>query len=231
FEMAAADVVNNGNQENGHTKAIPSAIISKRHALRQSWTYWYLNDNRSMNWEDRLKKICTFKTVEDFWALYNNIKTPSQLNVTCDYNVFKEGIDPMWEVPENAHGGRWLINIDKGRTAEVMDIIWLEILIAIVGEQFGEDMDQICGLVANVRAKGSKISVWTRDHSNEAANMRIGNIIKQKLVTAPVPDKVNKPIFDVLRYEDHDSCQHKTSSSIKAKLSIAAVDMPPAAAN
>ncbi|GMT32118.1 hypothetical protein PFISCL1PPCAC_23415, partial [Pristionchus fissidentatus] len=222
FKMAAADVIDNSKQENGHSEA-QTAILPKRHQLRQSWTYWYLNDNRAMNWEDRLKKICTFNTVEDFWALYNNIKTPSQLNVTCDYNVFKHGIDPMWEVPENAKGGRWLINIDKGR-AEVMDVIWLEILIAIIGEQFGEDMDMICGLVANVRAKGSKISVWTRDHSNEAANMRIGNVIKQKLLSAPVADRL-KPVFDVIRYEDHDSCQHKTSSSIKAKLSITAVDI------
>ena len=78
-----------------------------------------------MKWEDRLKKISKFSTVEDFWAyvsgclfsladhsrLYNNIKLPSQLNITCDYNVFKEEIQPMWEVPENSKGGRWLINV------------------------------------------------------------------------------------------------------------------------
>ena len=38
-----------------------------------------------------------------------------------------------------------------------MDLIWLEILIAMIGEQFGEEMEQICGLVCNVRNKGSKV--------------------------------------------------------------------------
>ena len=94
----------------------------------------------------------------------------------------------MWEVPENQKGGRWLINvvffhfffviqhfqIEKGRPSELMDLIWLEIIIATIGEQFGEDMELICGLVCNVRNKGSKISVWTRDFTADDGNLRIG---------------------------------------------------------
>ena len=201
-----------------------SNLPLQKHKLKRSWTYWYLNDNRMVKWEDRLKKINTFTSVEDFWALYNNIKLPSQLNNTCDYNVFKEGIEPMWEVPQNANGGRWLINIEKSRAGDVMDIIWLEILIAMIGEQFGDDQDLICGLVANIRAKGSKISVWTSDHNNDEGNMRIGRIIRAKLLSAPVPDKVKQPIFDVLRYEDHNSTQTKTGSSVKPKLTLNAVE-------
>ncbi|VDM73561.1 unnamed protein product [Strongylus vulgaris] len=81
------------------------------HPLKQKWTYWYLNDDRQASWEDRLKPVCTFATVEEFWALYNNIRPPSGLNCLCDYNVFKAGIQPMWEVPENLKGGRWLITV------------------------------------------------------------------------------------------------------------------------
>ncbi|KAL6728917.1 hypothetical protein Aduo_000020 [Ancylostoma duodenale] len=81
------------------------------HPLKQKWTYWYLNDDRQASWEDRLKPVCTFSTVEEFWALYNNIRPPSGLNCLCDYNVFKYGIQPMWEVPENLKGGRWLITV------------------------------------------------------------------------------------------------------------------------
>ncbi|KHJ86053.1 eukaryotic initiation factor 4E [Oesophagostomum dentatum] len=83
------------------------------HPLKRKWTYWYLNDDRQANWEDRLKRVCTFSTVEEFWALYNNIRPPSGLNCLCDYNVFKDGIQPMWEVPENLKGGRWLITVSK----------------------------------------------------------------------------------------------------------------------
>ena len=50
------------------------------------------------------------------------------------------------------------VQIEKGVPPAVMDLIWLEILIAMIGEQFGEEMDYICGLVCNVRNKGSKVS-------------------------------------------------------------------------
>ena len=57
--------------------------------------------------------VSTFDTVEDFWALYNHIQTPSGLNHGSDYYLFKEGIKPMWEDPQNVDGGRWLMVVDK----------------------------------------------------------------------------------------------------------------------
>ncbi|CBI63220.1 eIF-4F 25 kDa subunit [Caenorhabditis elegans] len=192
--------------------------------LKRNWTWWYLNDERNKSWEDRLKKVYTFNTVSEFWALYDAIRPPSGLNALCDYNVFRDDIQPMWEVPENSNGGRWLIVIDKGKTPEMVDAIWLEILMALVGEQFGKDMESICGLVCNVRGKGSKISVWTKDCNDDETNMRIGVVLKEKLMAASKDH--SKPLFDVIRYEDHESCQKKTSSVVKAKLSLHSSDAP-----
>uniref|UniRef100_A0A0K0D051 eIF-4F 25 kDa subunit n=1 Tax=Angiostrongylus cantonensis TaxID=6313 RepID=A0A0K0D051_ANGCA len=166
------EVIEDVQKDEEENIALPEPLAL--HPLKHKWTYWYLNDDRQASWEDRLKPVCTFSTVEEFWALYNNIRPPSGLNCLCDYSVFKSGIPPMWEVPENLKGGRWLINIEKGRPGEIMDLIWLEILIAMIGEQFGDDMDLICGLVCNVRGKGSKISMWTKDSNAEEGNIRIG---------------------------------------------------------
>ena len=41
------------------------------------------------------------------------------------------------------------------------------------------------------------------------------NILKAKLSTAEVPKGYGAPLFDVLRYEDHDSCQKKSGSMVK----------------
>ncbi|CAJ0579974.1 unnamed protein product, partial [Mesorhabditis spiculigera] len=205
---------------------IASAPPRQPHPLKNVWTYWYLNDERNSNWEDRLKKVCSVNTVEEFWALQNNIRPPSSLASTCDYNFFKEGIQPMWEVPENLHGGRWLINIDKGKSGQVLDLIWLEIILSMIGEQYGDDMENICGLVCNVRNKGHKISMWTRQHNDDESNLRIGKVIARVLNNARLPDGVNGPqhLFDVLRYEDHNSCQKKSGSTVKPKLTISAVE-------
>ncbi|KAE9412868.1 hypothetical protein Angca_006275 [Angiostrongylus cantonensis] len=219
------EVIEDVQKDEEENIALPEPLAL--HPLKHKWTYWYLNDDRQASWEDRLKPVCTFSTVEEFWALYNNIRPPSGLNCLCDYSVFKSGIPPMWEVPENLKGGRWLINIEKGRPGEIMDLIWLEILIAMIGEQFGDDMDLICGLVCNVRGKGSKISMWTKDSNAEEGNIRIGQVLKQKLLGAEVPPGCTTPLFDILKYEDHDSCQKKCGSTVKAKLSISAVNQMP----
>ncbi len=52
------------------------------------------------------------------------------------------------------------LQIDKVRHNDLLDIFWLEVLLAIIGEQFGEQGEEICGAVANIRNKGDK--VWCK---------------------------------------------------------------------
>jgi hypothetical protein len=59
-------------------------------------------------------------------SLYNNIKAPSQLQPMATYYLFKDGIQPKWEDPKNAHGGSW--NCLAPRTPNskgVLDAWWL----------------------------------------------------------------------------------------------------------
>lgn len=90
------------------------------------------------------------------------------------YKYFHKHIPMCFQVPQNQNGGRWLITIEKGRTPEIMDTIWTEILMAMIGEQFSDDIESLCGIVCNVRGKGSKISVWTTNSADDGANLRIG---------------------------------------------------------
>ena len=48
------------------------------------WALWYDNSKlkaATETWEENLKHIMAFDTVEDFWALFNNVKPPSMLTV------------------------------------------------------------------------------------------------------------------------------------------------------
>lgn len=49
------------------------------------------------------------------------------------------------------------VQVDKARQHELLDQLWLELLIALIGDQFGNDTDEICGAVCNIRQKGSKV--------------------------------------------------------------------------
>lgn len=47
-------------------------------------------------------------------------------------------------------------------------------LLLLIGEAFEEHSDEVCGAVVNIRAKGDKVGVWTRDAKNSAGNVKIG---------------------------------------------------------
>jgi len=55
-----------------------------------------------------------------------------------------------------------------------MFVCWCEQILCLIGEAFDGETDEICGAVINVRMKGDKIAVWTRDAKNADSNMRIG---------------------------------------------------------
>lgn len=43
----------------------------------------------------------------------------------------------MWEDPLNQHGGKWLLVLLKRQKGDLLDCIWLDILMGLVGEGFG----------------------------------------------------------------------------------------------
>ena len=77
----------------------------------------------------------------------------------------------MWEDPQNVDGGRWLMVVDKQvftlmvmgisncqRRVQILDHYWMELLTAIIGEQFEDLGEFICGAVVNIRQKGDKVT-------------------------------------------------------------------------
>jgi len=90
---------------------LPAELASVKHPLQNAWTLWYYKNDRSKSWQENLREVVTFGTVEDFWSVYNHIELASRLGPGSDYSVFKAGIKPMWEDAQNANGGRWLLNL------------------------------------------------------------------------------------------------------------------------
>jgi len=157
-----------------------------KHPLQNSWTLWFFKNDKGRSWEENQKPIITISSVEDFWSLYNHVVVASRLPPGSDYSLFKEGISPDWEDPRNKAGGRWIINMDKRRRAEYLDMSWLEIMFYLIGEQADQHAHQVNGAVVNVRAKGDKLGVWLADASQPDSVVRIGKMIKERLGTDPV---------------------------------------------
>ncbi|KAF3966239.1 hypothetical protein CMV_009638 [Castanea mollissima] len=156
-----------------------SATTAVTHPLEHSWTFWFDNPSaksKQAAWGSSMRPIYTFSTVEEFWSVYNNIHHPGKLAVGADFYCFKDKIEPKWEDPVCANGGKWTLTFQRGKS----DTCWLYTLLAMIGEQFDHG-DEICGAVVNVRARQEKISLWTKNATNEAAQVSIGKQWKEFL--------------------------------------------------
>lgn len=130
------------------------------HSLKNSWNIFYRppTTSRDKDYEKSIIKIGSFGSVESFWTLYTYLKCPSSLPTVSDYHIFKDGIRPVWEDAGNKRGGKWIIRLKKG----VADRYWEDLLLAIVGDQFMEASDEVCGAVLSVRSGEDVLSVWTK---------------------------------------------------------------------
>jgi translation initiation factor 4E len=92
------------------------------------------------------------------------------LPYTSEYHLFKTGVRPIWEDPTNINGGKWILKLKKGTGS----IPWESLLLAIIGGEFGNSLDdEVVGAVISIRREADIISVWNKQGSNGAINLRI----------------------------------------------------------
>ncbi|XP_020590739.1 eukaryotic translation initiation factor 4E-1-like [Phalaenopsis equestris] len=178
-EMEEGEIPENESQEGSSAEKSGEPIAMPPHPLEHSWTFWFDDPSGKAKqgaWGSSIRPIYTFHTVEDFWRLYNNIYHPSMLISGTDIYCFKYKIEPKWEDPICANGGRWTIVCQRGKS----DTLWLYTLLAMIGEQFDHG-DEICGAVVNARPKQERIALWTKNSSNEAVQLSIGRQWKELL--------------------------------------------------
>ncbi|KAF9005990.1 translation initiation factor eIF 4e-like domain-containing protein [Cyathus striatus] len=213
-----------------------SAPASISHPLRNTWVFWFRQQrtpgNKIISYEEGIKKISAFSSVESFWSLWTHLSPPSALLPTTDYLLFHSGIRrPVWEDPLNLPGGKWIIRLRKG----VTDRIWEDLVLAIIGDQFddcrstlpssekqngaasangdnaanSEDggeptaWPEICGCTISVRQSEDIISLWNRVDGDTKLREKIRDTLKKVL---------NLPPSTIMEYKsNNDSMQDKSS--------------------
>jgi len=142
------------------------------HPLRNKWVFWFRppisKANGYIEYEKTLHPIAVIETVEQFFQIYKHLKRPSSLPLVSDYHLFKKGIRPIWEDEENKNGGKWVVRLRKG----VADRYWEDLLFAIIGDQFGDASDEVCGAVLSVRNGEDILSIWARADGQRVLKIR-----------------------------------------------------------
>jgi translation initiation factor 4E len=158
-EKKEKEVVEDTTVKNKASSASLSNNNTPEHPLKSTWIVWYRPPtSKYSDYEKSTIALATISTVESFWTIYTHLKRPSLLPTVSDYHIFKKSIRPVWEDEANKRGGKWIVRLKKG----VADRYWEDLLLAIVGDQFMEASDEVCGAVLSVRSGEDVLSVWTR---------------------------------------------------------------------
>lgn len=81
----------------------PIEINPNEHKLQYAYALWYSRRSPGkqtsiQSYDQNLKLVGRFASVEQFWGLYSHLLRPSELTTHTDFHLFKVGIKPMWEV-------------------------------------------------------------------------------------------------------------------------------------
>ena len=171
------------------------AQYSGPHALSDSFTFWLHNNlkegsrsrrskRKAKKFEASIKALANFETVEKFWFYFKHMPLPSTVffnnlsewGVHNDsgiegFSVFRKGIQPTWEDPQNKRGGEFYFRY-LSNNVQLFDYLWEECVLAFIGETFDVDKNFICGIrIVDKSFKISKVmyrfEVWFTDDTNE----------------------------------------------------------------
>jgi translation initiation factor 4E len=161
-------------------KEVPTNL-SSHHKLNSTWAFWYTSrkeKDHQIPYSERLKKIASFNTLEDFFKYYMFLKSASEVDRNTDLALFKDGYKPLWEnCPNSAF---WFIRFKKNDDPYEIDLRWEKLLFALIGEQF-EELSML-GAVLSIRGRETIIEVWFTFNKNENLKTFIGQKMKDLLL-------------------------------------------------
>lgn len=162
----------------------------------------------------------------------NNIAPVSGLAVKSDYHLFKKGVRPEWEDPQNKHGGKWSYSFKDKRNIDIDDL-WLHTMLAAIGETLEEEEDgEVMGVVVNVRKAFFRIGVWTRTIGKNIPGRGDGDVAggkgrsaeKGKEILLAIGRRFKEVLklqpAELLEFSGHTDSAHSGSTRAKAKLTV-----------
>lgn len=94
------------------------------HELPFEWEFWVSKAGAS---EYEIESIASFRTIEDFWNIYLQFPPIEELRRGA-LSLFKKGIRPAWEDPQNAGGQSARIT-----TLKITKETWEHLVLTVIG--------------------------------------------------------------------------------------------------
>ena len=176
-------------------KITDNPIEFNKTKLAHKFSFWYrISDDLyqtqgkqpidKKEYENQVKKIAEFDTVEDFWAIFQHLRKPDSCKPGIEFQMFRDPVKPMWEDENNKNGGRISIKLRKDFTT----IIWEEMIFALIGDVLPKEVkDEINGIVVTSRREFNTLQIWIKNF-NRDNNDNIESCIRDLL---QIPPEVN----------------------------------------
>jgi translation initiation factor 4E len=197
---------------------------TKKTPIEEKFAFWYrISEDALMNqqpkqtldkkeYENQVKKIAEFQTIEDFWAIFQHLRKPDSCKPGIEFQMFKDPIKPMWEDEYNKDGGRISIKLRKGYTT----IIWEEMIFALIGGVLPPEIkNEINGIVASSRKEFNVLQIWFKTYAN--FHQKIEQCIRELLQIPNEVDLEVKQFFKPKKDYSKREFERKTEDKPKKK--------------
>jgi len=114
------------------------------------------------NFRSKIREEARIENASEFLYVIRRLKKVTDIKAITDMCLFKAGIEPMWEDPNNIDGGKWMIKIRR----DTIDQRLVEKLLVWMGTVPFETME-VNGVVVSVRGYQTIMSLWTKRCPNK----------------------------------------------------------------
>lgn len=138
---------------NGHSLALP-----------HKYSLW-CHDIHNNNWDlGSYNKLCDVVSVSDFWSVFNNFH---KLNFKSMHFFFmKHDTDPIWEHPNNRHGGICSFKLDFKNALQ----LWEDLSVFMVCNSLTNLPNDINGVSFSPKSNWVIIKIWNKNGKNNVSN-------------------------------------------------------------
>ena len=148
--------------------------------FQNSWILWYHdpeNNNYSLS---SYVRICEVSTPQQFWSVVDAV--PQDAWECGMFFFMKAGYKPLWDSPENEHGGSW------SKKVEISNIhtIFTDLMVHCVSDELlTKHKDSLVGITVSPKGQFSIIKIW-----NTTTNVNDRTCLNSKMSLFPVEEDV-----------------------------------------
>ena len=148
--------------------------------LGQPWVLWY-HDPASKDYSIKgYVRIAEVTTIQQFWTLVDSIQKEAW---ECGMFFFMKGkILPMWDAPENEHGGTWSKKIEISKTYDA----FIDLMVhCITDELMNSKNETLVGLTLSPKGQFHIFKIW-----NTLSSISKTDVLNQNMTFFPITDDV-----------------------------------------